>query len=134
VATIQPPASPLPANFAAGTPPPPPETPPAEVIEFPAAPQKIQVDLSFVAGLVRRCFDKGDPGDAAALVVKRLFADDIEQFMPFFNDVEQLKMYAGMDAQLAEILPDPEFPSFLDEFVEEMKRNEDAEPEPGAGA
>jgi hypothetical protein len=39
-----------------------------------------------------------------------------------------------MDTQLAEILPDPEFPSFLAEFVEEMKRNEDAEPEPGAGA
>ena len=139
-AAIAPPPPPatsaLPANFAAANPSA--AEPPADtkVVEFPQQqqPNAVQVDLSFVAGLVRRSFDKGDPGDLAAIVIKRLFPDEqLKEFLPYFNDVEGLKLYCAMDPQLAEIMEDTEFPEFLNEFVKEMKASEEesaAETEP----
>jgi hypothetical protein len=136
-------ASALPPNFASASQPAqnPPPAPAGEVLPFPGSqanqqPQ-IEVDLDFVCMLIRRCFDAGDPGDIPALSLKRIFADSLEPMRPYFSDGEQLKQLAGMSPVIAEIIPDPEFPAFLKEFVEEMNRNEDEEPEPapeGGGA
>jgi len=84
---------------------------------------------------VRRSFDHGDPGDLAAIVIKRLFPEEqLKEFLPYFNDVEQLKLIAAMDPQLAEIMGDSEFPQFLSEFVKEMKANDEEEPAPEPSA
>jgi hypothetical protein len=132
----------LPPNFAAATQPAQnPATPPAgEVLPFPGNQQQpqIEVDLDFVCMLIRRCFDAGDPGDIPALSLKRTYADSLEPMRPYFSDGEQLKQLAGMSPIIAEIIPDPEFPAFLKEFVEEMNRDEDeaapdAGPEGGGG-
>jgi hypothetical protein len=135
----------LPPNFAAATQPAQNPAPPptGEVLPFPGAqatqqPQ-IEVDLDFVCMLIRRCFDAGDPGDIPALSLKRIYADSLEPMRPYFSDAEQLKQLAGMSPVIAEIIPDPEFPAFLKEFVEEMNRDENDEapgpgPEEGGGA
>jgi hypothetical protein len=128
----------LPPNFAAATQPAQNPAPPptGEVLPFPGAhanqqPQ-IEVDLDFVCMLIRRCFDAGDPGDIPALSLKRIYADSLEPMRPYFSDGEQLKQLAGMSPVIAEIIPDPEFPAFLTEFVDEMNRDENEEaPDPG---
>jgi hypothetical protein len=132
-------ASALPPNFAAATPP---QQNPApaqagEVLPFPAATnapaQLVEVDLDFVCTLIRRCFDAGDPGDIPAISLKRIYGASLDPLQPYFSDGEQLKQLAGMTPIIAEIIPDPEFPAFLAEFVEEMNRNEDEDlPDPGA--
>jgi hypothetical protein len=123
-------ASPLPPGFSSPAATQPAQNPPPparEVLPFPGNQQQpqVEVDLDFVCMLIRRCFDAGDPGDIPALSLKRIYADSLEPLRPFFSDGEQLKQLAGMSAVIAEIIPDPEFPAFLKEFVDEMNRDED---------
>jgi hypothetical protein len=130
-------ASALPANFAPQQNPAPSQA--GEVLPFPTGAtnppaQQVEVDLDFVCTLIRRCFDAGDPGDIPAISLKRIYADSLEPLRPYFSDGEQLKQLAGMAPMIAEIIPDPEFPAFIAEFVEEMNRNENEEgPDPGTG-
>jgi len=128
-------ASALPPNFAAANQPAQnPAAPTGEIVQFPGAqpnqqPQ-VEVDLEFVCTLIRRCFDAGDPGDIPALSLKRIYADSLEPLRPYFSDGEQLKQLAGMSPLIAQIIPDPEFPAFLTEFVDEMNRDENEAPGP----
>ncbi len=120
-------SSALPANFAPAAPQQ--QQPADRVIEFPQKQNVVEMDLSSIASIARKCFDKGDPGDCAALILKRLFGDEqVAQFMPYM-EVDQLKLYCGMDPSLAGVVNDPEFLVFLAEFVAEMKKKEE-EPEP----
>jgi hypothetical protein len=128
----------LPPNFAAASQPAQNPAPPVgEVLPFPgsAQPQQGEVDLDFVCLLIRRCFDAGDPGDIPACAIKRIYGDSLEPLRPYFSDGEQLKQLAGMSPIIAEIIPDPEFPAFLKEFVDEMNLDEtiDAGPAPEGG-
>lgn len=134
-----PPASALPPNFAAATQPAqnPAPAPTGEVVPFPGA-QQDEVDLDFVCTLIRRSFDAGDHGSVSACALKRIYADSLEPLRPFFSDADQLKQLAGMSPIIAGIIADEQFPDFLDEFVEEMNRDENApapeedeEPDPG---
>ena len=130
-------ASALPANFAPG---PAPAAPAAngQVIPFPPATsdagtagtapkQELQaeVDLNVLCLLIRRCWDKQDPGDAAAMVLKRLYDEQLNPLKQYLADKEQLKIFAGLHPALAEIIPHEDFPEFMDEFCLEMNRNED---------
>ncbi|MBZ5522240.1 MAG: hypothetical protein LAP21_08360 [Acidobacteriia bacterium] len=125
----------LPANFAAA--PAAAASAPAsqaQVIEFPEpGGDQVQVDFSFVAGLVRRSFDAGDHGATTAVMLKRLFADSFGQFKQYLNDESKLKTVCAMEPQLAAILQEEDFPQFSSEFIEEMNRKE-GEEEPGPEA
>jgi len=124
----------LPPNFAAATQPAqnPPPAQNGEVLPFPGAVEpaqgKVEVDLDFVCMLIRRCFDKGDPGDIPACAIKRIYGESLEPLRPYFSDAQQLKQLAGMSPVIAAIIPEPEFADFLKEFVDEMNRDENAPP------
>lgn len=133
------PASALPQNFAAA--PSPQTNPSSNVVELPsrdaaeeqpAADQpQLQVDLDFVCLIIRRCFDAGDSGGAPAIMLKRIYeAGQLEPLRPYFGDATQLRNIAGLSPIIAEIMNDPAFPEFLEDFVEEMNLKEEEEPGP----
>ncbi|HEV3041893.1 MAG TPA: hypothetical protein VHA33_29280 [Candidatus Angelobacter sp.] len=142
----QAPASALPTNFASGPQPQEPaERQPSteNVVEFPQQPQQqsapvqeieLEVNFDLVATIISRCFDKGDPGDAAALIIKRLYQGQLESYMPYLTDLAKLNGLVGLSPILQEAIKDDDWPVFMSEFVREMKRNDDEEPEPGPEA
>jgi len=135
--------SPLPQGFAAaGAVPAPPAQPQIEqaqpannkVVEFPSGLQPGaagNVDLDFVCNLIRRCWDAGDSGDIPAITLKRIYADALDPMLGYFTDRAQLRQFAAMSPPLAPIAKEPEFPTFLEEFVAEIMRDENALPEEG---
>ena len=89
------------------------------------------MDLDFVCNLIRRCWDAGDSGDIPAITLKRIYADALDPMLGYFTDRAQLRQFAAMSPPLAPIAKEPEFPTFLEEFVAEIMRDENALPEEG---
>ena len=79
------------------------------------------------AALVERSYEKGDLGDVAAVVVKRVMPEVVELMTPFLTDEQKQNEFIASLPALQKLSEEEDWPEFKREFLAELLRDEDAE-------
>jgi hypothetical protein len=107
------------------------EVPAIEPAPAAPAPKQVTQDMIYDSALqlIVDCFNAGDSGDDAALVVRRTFPKLAPLFVPMLTSEspESVIEWAKTNRMLSAIASDAEFPQFLREFTDGLKEEEQAD-------
>ena len=99
------------------------------------APQSAEaMSQAMIAGIVDgicKVFDEGYPGEMAAIHIKILYPELVEQLRPLLGNVDQLTNFVKSMPRLAERSQDGEWAEFQQEFIQEVMQTNEAPPPPG---
>lgn len=139
VAVPVPQPPPVPARPAITTPPAPaPAAPPGSQPPISTEGESMLAAMQLeITSLIKRCWDRSrqvdEPVDgySAASVVKLAFPAVLPFIRAHFNNLGELKALAAKDPVLGPIANDPDFPTFAEEFFEELHNVDGPEPQAG---
>lgn len=103
--------------------------PPGRYASPPSAPPPVPsngtMPEQMIAGMVDsicRAYDEGYPGDMAAVHLKLLYPELVESLRPLLSDPQQLSNFVRQTPALAERASEEDWPSFQQEFLEEVRQ------------